>query len=89
MCQAEDDLDDAEREISDLHEELSKLRGTYRDSQEALISVEDLNKLNHSPTCFNKYAGCVCVKRFADYVETPNTKYDDNADYLNKKKRYA
>lgn len=77
MCNAEDDLEDVERENSKLRDEIVKLKGNQSANREALISVEDLYKLIHSSDCFNKYAGCVCIKRFADYVETPNDKYDD------------
>ena len=77
MCQAEDDLEEVERENDKLRDEIVKLRGNQTANQEALISIEELHRLYHNEDCFSKYAGCVCIKRFADYVETPNSKYDD------------
>jgi hypothetical protein len=85
MCQAEDDLEDVERENDKLRDRIVELMGNQKENQEALIAVEELYKLNHSQDCFNKYAGCVCIKRFADYVETPNSKYDDTI-YMKKDK---
>lgn len=85
MCQAEDDLEDIERENASLRDEIVKLRGNQTVNKEVLISVEEIYKLKHSLDCFSKYAGCVCIKRFVDYVETPNNKYD-NTIYTKKGK---
>lgn len=75
MCNAEDDLEKAKKEISDLEKQLREYRGVDESDNTATpavsIPITEINKIKHSEDCFNKYAGCICVKRYVDYLATP------------------
>jgi hypothetical protein len=77
MCNAEDERDGLERTNSNLHDVIAKLKGAKTETNEAMFPIEEVNKLHHLDTCFNKYAGCVCIKRFADWVITSNPNKDE------------
>ena len=85
MCDAENKAAELREEVSQLQKELSAYQGSInlRDPGERLIEVPviELERMKHSSECFTVCAGCVCVKRLLDYIETPKRTDDGKIAY--------
>lgn len=89
MCDAEDEVDELRDEVQALQKELASYQGSITITNEKRIEVplDEVERMPHLYACFILFAGCVCIKRFVDYVETP-TRTDQRVPWGIGKKGY-